>query len=42
MAKILITGSRGMVGRSICEQSDANLHRILNPCSDELNLLQAD
>ena len=42
MAKILVTGSRGMVGRSICEQSDANLHRILNPCSAELNLLEAD
>ena len=42
MAKILITGSRGMVGRSICEQSDADLHEILNPSSAELNLLEAD
>ena len=42
MAKILITGSRGMVGRSICEQSDANLHKILNPSSTELNLLNVE
>lgn len=42
MAKILITGSRGMVGRSICEQSEANLHKILNPSSTELNLLNIE
>ena len=42
MAKILITGSKGMVGRSICERSEADLHKILSPSSAELNLLEAD
>lgn len=39
--KILLTGSRGMVGRNILEQADSALHNILSPTSKELNLLDA-
>ena len=37
--KILITGSRGMVGRNITEHQAASKHEILSPTSKELNLL---
>ena len=37
--KILITGSRGMVGRNITEHQTASKHEILSPTSKELNLL---
>ena len=37
--KILLTGSRGMVGRNILEHSSALEHDFLNPSSVELDLL---
>ena len=37
--KILLTGSRGMVGRNILEHASAVEHEILAPSSTELNLL---
>jgi len=37
--KILITGSRGMVGSNIIEHSSASKHEILSPTSKELDLL---
>jgi len=37
--KILLTGSRGMVGRNILEHSSASEYGILTPSSQELNLL---
>ena len=40
--KILITGSRGMVGSNIIEHTTANKHEILSPTSAELNLLDAE
>jgi len=40
--KILITGSRGMVGSNIIEHTAANKHEILSPTSAELNLLDAE
>ncbi len=40
--KILLTGSRGMVGRNISEHSSAHNHVILPPTSAELNLLDAE
>ena len=40
--KILLTGSRGMVGRNIIEHSSAHNHVILSPTSAELNLLDAE
>ena len=39
--KILLTGSRGMVGRNIVEHPLAGNHEILSPTSKELNLLDA-
>lgn len=39
MNKILITGSRGMVGRNIAEFSKAKDYILLTPSSKELNLL---
>ena len=39
--KILLTGSRGMVGRNIAEHASACHHVILSPTSAELNLLDA-
>lgn len=39
--KILLTGSRGMVGRNITEHSGAHNHVLLSPSSAELNLLDA-
>ncbi len=42
MAKILITGSRGMVGRSICENVEANKHELIKPSKEELNLIDPD
>ncbi len=39
MLKILITGSRGMVGRSIVEFSKSKDYTLLTPNSSELNLL---
>jgi len=40
--KILITGSRGMVGRNIIEHASAACHEILSPASNELNLLKTE
>ncbi len=40
--KILLTGSRGMVGCNIIEHSGAHNHVILSPTSTELNLLDAE
>jgi GDP-L-fucose synthase len=40
--KILLTGSRGMVGRNIYEHHNALNHEILSPTSAELNLLDVD
>jgi nucleoside-diphosphate-sugar epimerase len=40
--KILLTGSRGMVGRNIIEHSSVHNHVILLPTSVELNLLDAE
>jgi GDP-L-fucose synthase len=40
--KILVTGSRGMVGRNIIEHSSASKHEMLSPTSNELNLLNAN
>ena len=40
--KILLTGSRGMVGRNIIEHSSAHNHVILSPTSAELNLLDVE
>jgi GDP-L-fucose synthase len=37
--KILLTGSRGMVGKNILEHVSANDYQILTPSSSELNLL---
>ena len=37
--KILLTGSRGMVGSNIAKHSHAQNHEILTPASAELNLL---
>ncbi len=37
--KILLTGSRGMVGQNILEHSAASSHQFLAPTSKELNLL---
>jgi GDP-L-fucose synthase len=37
--KILITGSKGMVGHNLLENDDINRHDIFNPDSSELNLL---
>jgi GDP-L-fucose synthase len=37
--KILLTGSRGMVGRNIIEHPSASKHEILSPTSKELDLL---
>jgi GDP-L-fucose synthase len=39
--RILLTGSRGMVGRNIVEHHVATKHEILSPTSKELNLLNA-
>ncbi len=39
--KILLTGSRGMVGRNIVEYPLASNHEILSPTIKELNLLDA-
>ena len=39
MAKILVTGSRGMVGKSICENLEANKHQLIKPSKAELNLI---
>ena len=40
--KILLTGSRGMVGRNIIEHFSAHNHVILSPTSAELNLLDVE
>jgi nucleoside-diphosphate-sugar epimerase len=40
--KILLTGSRGMVGRNIIEHYSAHNHVILSPTSAELNLLDVE
>ena len=40
--KILLTGSRGMVGRNIADHPLATSHEILSPSSSELNLLDVD
>ena len=40
--KILLTGSRGMVGSNIAEHSIAREHVLLTPSSQELNLLNAE
>jgi GDP-L-fucose synthase len=40
--KILITGSRGMVGSNIVGHVAASKHEILTPASSELNLLDAE
>ena len=40
--KILLTGSRGMVGRNIIEHFSAHNHVILSPTSTELNLLDVE
>jgi len=40
--KILLTGSRGMVGRNIVEHPFASNYEILTPSSAELNLLDFD
>ena len=40
--KILITGSRGMVGSNIIEHVAANNHEILSPTSAKLNLLDIE
>ena len=37
--KILLTGSRGMVGHNIAEHSMSANHEILSPTSKELNLV---
>ena len=37
--KILITGSHGMVGRNIIENSNIQQYDIMCPVSSELNLL---
>jgi GDP-L-fucose synthase len=37
--KILITGSRGMVGHNLLENDDINRHDIFKPASSELDLL---
>jgi nucleoside-diphosphate-sugar epimerase len=39
--KILLTGSRGMVGNNIANHSHAQNHEILTPTSAELNLLNS-
>ena len=39
--KILVTGSRGMVGSNIIEHPSAFRYEILSPTSKELNLLDA-
>lgn len=39
MTKILITGSKGMVGRNIVESEKAKNYTLLTPSSSELNLL---
>ena len=39
MLKILITGSKGMVGRNIAEYKDSQKYALLTPSSKELNLL---
>jgi GDP-L-fucose synthase len=39
--RILLTGSRGMVGKNIIEHRFAANHEILSPTSQELNLLDA-
>ena len=40
--KILLTGSRGMVGNNIAKHSLAQNHEILTPTSAELNLLDSE
>jgi nucleoside-diphosphate-sugar epimerase len=40
--KILLTGSRGMVGHNIVKHSHAQNHEILTPASAELNLLDSE
>lgn len=40
--KILLTGSRGMVGSNIAKHSHAQNHEILAPTSAELNLLDSE
>jgi len=40
--KILLTGSRGMVGRNIAKHSYAQNHELLTPTSVELNLLDSE
>ncbi len=40
--KILLTGSRGMVGNNIAKHSHAQNHEILTPTSAELNLLDSE
>jgi len=40
--KILLTGSRGMVGNNIAKHSHAQNHEILTPASEELNLLNSE
>lgn len=42
MKKILITGSRGMVGRNIIEFKKSKEYNLLTPSSIELNLLDRD
>ena len=42
MAKILVTGARGMVGRSICENLGARKHQLIKPTKAELNLIDSD
>ena len=42
MAKILVTGARGMVGRSICESLKASKHQLIKPSKAELNLINSD
>jgi len=40
--KILLTGSRGMVGNNIAKHSHAQNHKILTPTSTKLNLLDSE
>ena len=40
--KILLTGSRGMVGNNIAKHSHAQNHKIFTPTSAELNLLDSE
>lgn len=41
MIKVLLTGSRGMVGKNILEHKNSKDYLFLNPSRDELNLLSA-